>query len=143
MCKAVIHFGKRKLLRGIDVSEKAGKVSKMTNAMDVHKLPTPLETLKRFLRRYVRTGLKTIADLIGIFLTTCQRISSKDLNMHMVCQHIVPRMLNEDLSTAEFKIMAKKGFQRGFDERFTSDGKSVLLLKGLISKEGVLQQFNQ
>ncbi|GFT92483.1 hypothetical protein TNCV_1053811 [Trichonephila clavipes] len=52
MCKAVIHYGKRKLLSDIDVSKKAGNVSKTTNALDVRRLPAPLNTLKRFLRRY-------------------------------------------------------------------------------------------
>ncbi|GFS49699.1 hypothetical protein TNCV_4344131 [Trichonephila clavipes] len=52
MYKAVIHYRERKLLSGIDVSEKAGKVSKTANALDVSRLPTPLKRLKRFLRRY-------------------------------------------------------------------------------------------
>ncbi|GFV76989.1 hypothetical protein TNCV_690591 [Trichonephila clavipes] len=58
MCKAVIHYHEHKLVRDIDVSEKAGKVSKTTNALDVHGLPAPLKTSKRFLRRYLRTGFK-------------------------------------------------------------------------------------
>ncbi|GFT65056.1 hypothetical protein TNCV_2610891 [Trichonephila clavipes] len=33
---------------GIDVSEKARKVSKTGNALDVHRLPAPLKTSKRF-----------------------------------------------------------------------------------------------
>ncbi|GFX30500.1 hypothetical protein TNCV_3461511 [Trichonephila clavipes] len=49
MCKAVIHYRERKFLSGIDVSEKAGKVSKTTNALDVRRLPTPLKTSERFL----------------------------------------------------------------------------------------------
>ncbi|GFV37171.1 hypothetical protein TNCV_1720931 [Trichonephila clavipes] len=40
MCKDVIHYRERKLLSGIDVSEKAGKVSNMTNALDVRRLHT-------------------------------------------------------------------------------------------------------
>ncbi|GFT93977.1 hypothetical protein TNCV_2133591 [Trichonephila clavipes] len=58
-------------------------------------------------------------------------------------------MLNEDQSAdevksasqSESKDMAKNGFQKCFHD-FTSHGKSVLLLKGLISKEDVLQEFN-
>ncbi|GFT82145.1 hypothetical protein TNCV_3910641 [Trichonephila clavipes] len=53
MCKAVIHYRKRKLMSGIDVSEKAGKVLKTTNALNVHRLPAPPKTSKRFLRWYV------------------------------------------------------------------------------------------
>lgn len=37
-----------------------------------------------------------IAESVGISEATCQRILTKDLNMHRVCQHIVPRMLSED-----------------------------------------------
>ncbi|GFX22911.1 hypothetical protein TNCV_3911581 [Trichonephila clavipes] len=51
MCTAVIHNSKRKLLRGINASQKAGKVSKMTNALDVRRLPAQLKTSRRFLRR--------------------------------------------------------------------------------------------
>ncbi|GFW48475.1 RNase H domain-containing protein [Trichonephila clavipes] len=40
----------RKLLRGIEVSKKAGKVSMPTNALDVRRLPAPLKTSERFLR---------------------------------------------------------------------------------------------
>ncbi|GFU67693.1 transposable element Tcb1 transposase [Trichonephila clavipes] len=58
MFKAVIHYGKRKILSGIDVSEKAGKVSKTMNTLDVHRLPTPLKILKKILRWYGRTGFK-------------------------------------------------------------------------------------
>ncbi|GFU15402.1 myosin-11-like protein [Trichonephila clavipes] len=55
MFKAVIYYRERKILSAIDVSEKAGKVSKTTNVLDVHRLPTPLKTLKSFLRWYVGT----------------------------------------------------------------------------------------
>ncbi|GFV00685.1 hypothetical protein TNCV_1385061 [Trichonephila clavipes] len=37
-------------------SKKAGKVSKMTNALDVHRLPAPLKMTKRFLRLYNGNG---------------------------------------------------------------------------------------
>ncbi|XP_035232093.1 protein GVQW3-like [Stegodyphus dumicola] len=37
-----------------------------------------------------------IAESVGISETTCQQILTKDLNMHRVCQHIIPRMLNVD-----------------------------------------------
>ncbi|GFV51454.1 transposase [Trichonephila clavipes] len=45
MCKTVIHYRERKLLRGIDVPE---KVLKKTNALDIHRLPAPLKTSTRF-----------------------------------------------------------------------------------------------
>ncbi|GFX77588.1 hypothetical protein TNCV_1751991 [Trichonephila clavipes] len=53
MLKARIHYRKRKILSGIHVLEKAGKVSKTMNALDVFRLPAPLKTLKGFLQRYV------------------------------------------------------------------------------------------
>ncbi|GFV77416.1 uncharacterized protein TNCV_1069451 [Trichonephila clavipes] len=37
-CNAVIHYFERKLLSCINVSEKAGKVTKTTNVLDVRKL---------------------------------------------------------------------------------------------------------
>ncbi|GFT29027.1 hypothetical protein TNCV_3586781 [Trichonephila clavipes] len=52
MCTAVIHYRERKLLSDINLSEKVGKVSKMTKALDVCSLPAPLKTQKRFLQRY-------------------------------------------------------------------------------------------
>ncbi|GFU42633.1 hypothetical protein TNCV_1545071 [Trichonephila clavipes] len=62
---ALIHYRKRKLLSGIDIAEKAGKVSKSTGALDIHRLPAPLKTSKRFLRRYVRTGFKQQQNQLG------------------------------------------------------------------------------
>ncbi|GFX60907.1 hypothetical protein TNCV_1557621 [Trichonephila clavipes] len=49
-----MRYHKRKILSGINVSERAGKVSNTTNALDVHRLPTPLKSLKNFLRWYGR-----------------------------------------------------------------------------------------
>ncbi|GFW52580.1 hypothetical protein TNCV_405081 [Trichonephila clavipes] len=54
MFKAVKHYRERKILSGINVSKKAGKVSKKTNALEVHRLLAPLKTLKSFLRRFSR-----------------------------------------------------------------------------------------
>ncbi|GFX53347.1 hypothetical protein TNCV_2945871 [Trichonephila clavipes] len=47
---SLIHDHKSKILSGIDISEKERKVPKTTNALDVHELPAPLETLNSFLR---------------------------------------------------------------------------------------------
>ncbi|PRD26053.1 UNVERIFIED_CONTAM: hypothetical protein NCL1_39141 [Trichonephila clavipes] len=47
-----------KFLSGIDVSEKEGKVSKMSKALDVRRLPIPMKILKMFLRGYLRADLK-------------------------------------------------------------------------------------
>ncbi|GFW32147.1 hypothetical protein TNCV_2601731 [Trichonephila clavipes] len=69
--------------------------------------------------------------------------------MRRVSQHIVPRMLNDDQSAdevksasqTELKDMNKYGSQKCVSMTFASDGKSVLLLKGLISKGDVFQQL--
>ncbi|GFU85746.1 hypothetical protein TNCV_3687941 [Trichonephila clavipes] len=65
MCKAVIDYRGRKFLSGIDVSEKAGKVSKTANTLDVRRLPVPLITSKMFLRRNERTGFKQSQNQLG------------------------------------------------------------------------------
>ncbi|GFW26491.1 hypothetical protein TNCV_1164271 [Trichonephila clavipes] len=112
-CNAGRYYHERKLLSDNDVSEKAGKVPKTTNALDFRRLPAPLKTSKKFLRRH-----QTTAESVGISSVTCQRILTKDLNMHRLSQHIVPRMLNEDQSAnevksasqVELKNMAKNGF---------------------------------
>ncbi|GFY30000.1 hypothetical protein TNCV_4073131 [Trichonephila clavipes] len=62
--RLVIHYLERKLLSGIDVSEKARKVSKSTNALGVRRLPVPLETSKRFLR-YIKIGFKQQQNELG------------------------------------------------------------------------------
>ncbi|GFV94988.1 hypothetical protein TNCV_1029861 [Trichonephila clavipes] len=70
-----------------------------------------------------RESVQAIAELVGISSAICQWIMNKDLNMHRVCQHIVPRMLNEDQSEDEIKsgsqvelmAMDKNGFQKCFD----------------------------
>ncbi|GFX02582.1 hypothetical protein TNCV_728361 [Trichonephila clavipes] len=54
MCKAIKRYRERKLLSGIDVSKKAGKVS-ITNALDVCRHLAPLKTSKNFLRRNLPT----------------------------------------------------------------------------------------
>ncbi|GFU58510.1 hypothetical protein TNCV_697691 [Trichonephila clavipes] len=43
-----------------------------------------------------KNRIQAIAESVGIPSTTCQWILIKDLNMHRMCQRIVPRMLRED-----------------------------------------------
>ncbi|GFW69332.1 hypothetical protein TNCV_486811 [Trichonephila clavipes] len=52
-----------------------------------------------------KNRLQTIAESARISLVTCQRILTKDLKMHRVCQHMVLRMLNEQ--SAEVKSATK------------------------------------
>ncbi|GFW53539.1 hypothetical protein TNCV_4814451 [Trichonephila clavipes] len=47
MCKAVILYREHKILSGFDVSEKAGKGSKTTNALDVQTSGTA-ENIEKF-----------------------------------------------------------------------------------------------
>ncbi|GFY19331.1 hypothetical protein TNCV_4127181 [Trichonephila clavipes] len=107
MYKAVIHYRERKHLRGIDISERAGKMSKTTNPLDVRRLHAPLKTSKKVSVAVHKNRLQTIAESVGISSATCQCILTKDLNMHRVCQHIVPYMLNEDQSAEEIKSVSQ------------------------------------
>ncbi|GFU04867.1 hypothetical protein TNCV_1290001 [Trichonephila clavipes] len=52
------YYYELKLLNGVDVSEKAGKMSETRNALDVRRLSTLLKTSKKYLQRAVRTGFK-------------------------------------------------------------------------------------
>ncbi|GFV15496.1 uncharacterized protein TNCV_4835221 [Trichonephila clavipes] len=72
MCKAVIHYCKRKFLRGIDVSEKAGKVSKMTNALRAIQISHAAENFENVFAAVRRNRLQIIAEPVGIFSTTSQ-----------------------------------------------------------------------
>ncbi|GFX60483.1 HTH_Tnp_Tc3_2 domain-containing protein [Trichonephila clavipes] len=82
----------------------------------------------------------------------CQHIVphmlNEDLNVHRMCQHIVPHMLSEVQLADEVKMHHRlngrtwlKMDPRNVSMTFTSYGKSVLLLKGLISKQGVFCSF--
>ncbi|GFX74308.1 hypothetical protein TNCV_3452561 [Trichonephila clavipes] len=50
MCKAVMYYRKHKLLNVIDISVKKDEVSKMTNALNVHRLTATLKASKLFLK---------------------------------------------------------------------------------------------
>ncbi|GFX96212.1 hypothetical protein TNCV_2291001 [Trichonephila clavipes] len=111
-CKTVIHYRERKLLSDIDVSEKAGKVSKTANALGVHRLLAPLKTSKWFLQWDVKTGF-TVPKSVEMSSAACQWIPTKDLNMLTVCQDIVPCMLNEDQSADEVISESRAGWIKG------------------------------
>ncbi|GFV13776.1 uncharacterized protein TNCV_3957911 [Trichonephila clavipes] len=49
--------------------------------------------------------ISKIAESVGISEATCQQILAKDLNMHRVCQHIVPRILSEDQKAIRMELM--------------------------------------
>ncbi|GFT72602.1 hypothetical protein TNCV_974481 [Trichonephila clavipes] len=87
------NYSERKLLSGIDVSEQALKVSKMTTALDIRILPAPLKTLKSFLRQ--------------IFL---------ELARHLQGRRFESADEVKSASQAELKNMPKNGFQKSFDE---------------------------
>ncbi|GFU67400.1 hypothetical protein TNCV_641001 [Trichonephila clavipes] len=48
MFKPVIHYRESKILTDIDASEMAGKVSKTTNALDIHQLPATAQNIEKF-----------------------------------------------------------------------------------------------
>ncbi|GFW81790.1 hypothetical protein TNCV_2884641 [Trichonephila clavipes] len=72
---SVVNYRELKLLSGIEISEKDGKVSKRTNALDVRRLLPPLKTLKRFLRRY-RDERKTLGNR-GKHPTPCYNVPER------------------------------------------------------------------
>ncbi|GFT42376.1 hypothetical protein TNCV_1786631 [Trichonephila clavipes] len=55
-----------------------------------------------------KTRLQTtvqIVETVGITEATCHRILTKNLIMHRVCQHMVPRMLNEDQNAIQMELV--------------------------------------
>ncbi|GFU98129.1 uncharacterized protein TNCV_1491511 [Trichonephila clavipes] len=62
-----------------------------------------IENIEKFSAAICKNWLQTIAESVGISPATCQQTPTKDLNMHWMHQHIVPRMLNEDQSADEVK----------------------------------------
>ncbi|GFU88560.1 hypothetical protein TNCV_4442371 [Trichonephila clavipes] len=59
-------------------------------AENIEKVSTAVRRKKR-----LQTTVK-IVESVEISSVTCQWISTKNLDMHSVCQHIVTRMLNEN-----------------------------------------------
>ncbi|GFX42923.1 uncharacterized protein TNCV_5072871 [Trichonephila clavipes] len=55
-----------------------------------------IEKVSAAVRRNKLQTKVQIVESVGISEATYQRILAKDLNIHRVCQHITPRMLNED-----------------------------------------------
>ncbi|GFV34742.1 hypothetical protein TNCV_1450461 [Trichonephila clavipes] len=96
-CKAVIHYRERKLLSGIDVSEKAGKESKTANTGCPKTFRTS-ENIEKVSVALRKNRLQTLAESVGISSAACQCILTKDLNMPRMCQRIIPHMLNEGQS---------------------------------------------
>ncbi|GFW53593.1 hypothetical protein TNCV_4814991 [Trichonephila clavipes] len=86
-----------------------------------------------FLQRYVRTGFKHNSR-ISLDILGHESIDSKDPNMHRMCQHTFPLMLNVDQSAnevkstsqVELKDMAKNRFQKYFDDLYKPWKKRVV-----------------
>ncbi|GFT97183.1 hypothetical protein TNCV_3858411 [Trichonephila clavipes] len=51
-----------------DVSEKAKKVSKATNSLDVRRLPAPLKASKKLLRRWYKQQQQHFRNVEALFL---------------------------------------------------------------------------
>ncbi|GFY36205.1 hypothetical protein TNCV_4845771 [Trichonephila clavipes] len=79
-------------------------MSKATNTLDVCRFPTPLKASIRFFA-VIRKNKLQITESVGISSATCQWILTKDLNMHRVYQHIVPRILNEDQKAIRMEMV--------------------------------------
>ncbi|GFV44786.1 hypothetical protein TNCV_563371 [Trichonephila clavipes] len=93
------------------------------------------ENIEKVSAEVRKNRLQTIVESVGIFSATYQRILTKDLYMHRVCQHIIPRMKNEDQSADEVKDasqaesndMAKNEFQKCFDDLYKPWQKCVVI----------------
>ncbi|GFT33711.1 hypothetical protein TNCV_4382371 [Trichonephila clavipes] len=135
MCKAMTHYRKKKKdfecyqcfredEESVEDDKRSGRLQSSCTAENNEKV-FAVERKNR---------LQTIDESVGKSSATCKWILTMDLNMHRVCQHIVPRMLNEDQSTdevksasqAELKGMAKNGFQKCFDDLYKSWQKCVV-----------------
>ncbi|GFV34288.1 hypothetical protein TNCV_992091 [Trichonephila clavipes] len=66
MRKAVMHKRNHKLLSGSDVSEKAGKVSKPRNALDVRRLPALLKNSEKVSEAVRKNRFQIIAESVGL-----------------------------------------------------------------------------
>ncbi|GFV64824.1 hypothetical protein TNCV_809211 [Trichonephila clavipes] len=128
------HRGFRETRESVEGGKLSGRPQTSRNAEYIEKVSAAVR----------ENMLQTLEESVRISSATCQWILTKHLNIHRACKHIVPRMLKEDQSAdevksasqVELKDMAKNGFQKYFDDL------CVLLLKCLISKEDVFQQFN-
>ncbi|GFW82878.1 hypothetical protein TNCV_3494481 [Trichonephila clavipes] len=104
-----------------------------------------VENIEKVSATVCKNRLQTITESVGISSTTCQWILTKDLNMHWMCQYIVPSMLNEDSSAdlvksaslAELKDMAKNGFQKCFDNFYKPWQKCVVTQGSYFEEECV------
>ncbi|GFX94683.1 hypothetical protein TNCV_4799601 [Trichonephila clavipes] len=76
-------LNERKLVSGIDISKKAGKMSKTTNALIVRRLLAPQKTLKRFLR-------------------LCDKKLATEFNVGKASAGDINEWMEEDGGTAEF-----------------------------------------
>ncbi|GFT38592.1 hypothetical protein TNCV_4949061 [Trichonephila clavipes] len=65
MCSAVINYCERKFLNGFVAPEKARKVKKTMDALDVRRFPAPLRTSKMnmFLRQISKKKLPTVMQI--------------------------------------------------------------------------------
>ncbi|GFV96356.1 hypothetical protein TNCV_2869341 [Trichonephila clavipes] len=125
MFEAVIYYHERKILSCTDVSEKAGKVPKTTNALNVRRLPAPLKTLNSFLRRYVRACFKQRRGENESHIDLTPLISPPETSEYFLNWHVTCRVVNFNLQMklkvhrqVELKDIAKNGFQNYFDELY-------------------------
>ncbi|GFX56225.1 hypothetical protein TNCV_1631541 [Trichonephila clavipes] len=85
-CKAVIYYREHKPLSSIDVLEKAGKRSGRPLTSQT------AENIEKVSAEVRKNRLQTLTESVGISLASSQWLLKLDLNIHRVCQHIVPRM---------------------------------------------------
>ncbi|GFV37290.1 hypothetical protein TNCV_2699771 [Trichonephila clavipes] len=101
-------------------SFKAGKVSKTTNALDVHRLPTSLKTLKSF------CGGTIFSELARRFQGRRFQFAGEI----------------KSASQTELKDMAKKGFEKCFDDLFKGWQKCAVAQRSYFKGGCVSERFN-
>ncbi|GFV33794.1 protein GVQW3 [Trichonephila clavipes] len=83
------HLCFRKGTESVEHDERSGRPQTCRTAENIEKVSEAV-------RNNMLKTISLIAEPVGIFEVTCQRILTKDLNTHRVLPHIVSRMLNED-----------------------------------------------
>ncbi|GFX82616.1 uncharacterized protein TNCV_1192911 [Trichonephila clavipes] len=113
------------------VSEKAGKVSKMTNALDVRRLPTPLQTSKKFLRcRNV-----TLLTAEGVFSFVIGELKEQNSEFAKNMKYSLIQRTNEIRNVNLIGLMQYLNFGRKYEAAAVTVDISRLLGKNCLVRQ--------
>ncbi|GFU35679.1 hypothetical protein TNCV_2099611 [Trichonephila clavipes] len=131
MCKAVIHYQRTQAFESQQCFREGRESVEKGKHSGLQQTSRTTQHIEKVSATGLKNRLQTIAELVGIPSNiptdhVGQWILTKGINFHRVCQHIVPRMLNEDQSTHEVKSasqielmnITKIGFQICFDDLY-------------------------